>query len=376
MYLLIAFLLSGAAVKPLPTFRTHVITTELKGGYQVVATDLNKDGRPDLIALASGMSELIWFENPGWKRHVLAGGLSRLINVAASDYDGDGIPELVLATGFSMDAAKSSGEVWALRHGGDPLAPWDITQIDRLPTSHRLRWADLDGSGRKVAVNAPLCDARAVAPDYHGKTPLVFYRPGDWKRETISSDTDGVMHGFTTLDWDGDGREEILTASFEGIHLLHLSGPNRWSRTELAKGNPDPWPKSGASDIAVGRLKERRFLCSIEPWHGDQVAVYMRRGDKWERRVIEDTLVEGHALAAADLDGDGLDEILAGYRGQGHSILIYKAGDASGTLWSRHVLDSEVPAASCVVADLNGDGLPDIACIGGPMLKWYENLGR
>jgi hypothetical protein len=32
-------------------------------------------------------------------------------------------------------------------------------------------------------------------------------------------------------------------------------------------------------------------------------------------------------------------------------------------------------ASSCVIADLNGDGRPDIACTGGSVLKWYENLG-
>ena len=34
--------------------------------------------------------------------------------------------------------------------------------------------------------------------------------------------------------------------------------------------------------------------------------------------------------------------------------------------------------AACAIADLNGDGRPDIACIGAATanLKWYENLGR
>src|SRR5574341_184238 len=68
---------------PLPKFTEHTIATDLRGGYQVVATDINRDGKPDLIALASGMNELVWFENPGWRRHALAINISRAINCAA-----------------------------------------------------------------------------------------------------------------------------------------------------------------------------------------------------------------------------------------------------------------------------------------------------
>src|SRR3981189_1584986 len=53
-------------------FVAHEISTGLRGGYQVVIADLNKDGRPDIIALASGVPDLVWYENPGWQRHVLA----------------------------------------------------------------------------------------------------------------------------------------------------------------------------------------------------------------------------------------------------------------------------------------------------------------
>src|SRR3954451_2110680 len=77
-----------------PAFTEHTIASDLKGGYQVVVADLNHDGRPDLIALASGLSELVWFENPGWHRHVLAANQSRMINCAVI---GD---EIVLASGF------------------------------------------------------------------------------------------------------------------------------------------------------------------------------------------------------------------------------------------------------------------------------------
>ncbi|HZS03780.1 MAG TPA: VCBS repeat-containing protein [Blastocatellia bacterium] len=366
------------AIVPPARFQEHTIATDLKGGYQVVVADLNRDGRPDLIALGSGMSELVWFENPGWKRHVLASGLSRMINLAAWDTDGDGIPEIVLAHEFANDPAQSVGIVSLLRHRGDPTEPWQVTEIDRLPTSHRLRWCDIDGGGRKVLVNAPLAAASARPPDYRGKVPLVFYRPGSWKRELISDEIEGVLHGIFILDWDGNRREDILIASFLGIDLFRLGTNKQWKRTSLAAGNPAPWPKSGSSEIAVGWLGKERLLCTIEPWHGNQVVVYRQRKQSWDRQMIDDGLDDGHTLLAADLNHDGRDEIIAGYRGKGRSVYIYSADDPKGNRWTRQTLDNGgIAAAACTIADFNGDKRPDIACIGSATanLKWYENLG-
>jgi hypothetical protein len=370
-WILICTALSAA---PPVRFAEHTVATGLTGGYQVVAVDMNHDGKVDLVALASGMTELVWFENPGWQRHVIASNLTGMINLAAWDVDGDGIPEIVLASGFSMNATKSAGIVSVLCHNGDPRQPWSIREIDRLPTSHRLRWADIDGSGKKVLVNQPLTGATAARPEDHIHTPLVFYRPGEWKRETISEEDEGVVHGIYIVDWVGDGRDEILTAGFTGIHLYKLGGDGRWSRTEISKGDPAPWPKSGSSDITVGHLGKRRFLATIEPWHGNEVAIYRESAETWQRHVIDDTLADGHTILAADLNGDGADEVIAGYRGKG--VNVYYAIDG-GAAWTKTVLDNRIAAAACAIADLNGDGRPDIACIGAATadLKWYENLG-
>jgi hypothetical protein len=204
--------------------------------------------------------------------------------------------------------------------------------------------------------------------------PLVFYRPGSWKRELISDETEGVMHGLGVFDWDGGGRDEILTASFLGLHIFEAGRDGAWRRRRFAPGSPQPWPRCGSSEVAVGRLgKRRRYVCAIEPWHGNEVVVYL---DEGRRHVIDDTLDGGHALLTADLDGDGRDEIVAGYRGKGRSVNIYAAADAHGTRWARRQLDAGgMGAASCVLADLNGDGRPDLACIDSTTLKWYEHLG-
>ncbi len=366
-----------AAAAPPVEFRAHTVATDLRGGYQVVAADLNRDGRPDLIALASGLSELVWYENPGWQRHVIARGLRGMINLAARDTDGDGVPEIILAWEFSMTPSESAGLVALLRSGSDPRALWSLQEIDRLPTSHRLRWAAIDGRRSAVVINAPLAGASARPPEYRAPVPLVLYRPGEWKRELISEELQGVLHGIRITDWNRDGREDVLTAGFQGVDLF-LRTRDAWQKIHLSDGNPEPWPRSGASEVAVGRLRNRRFLATIEPWHGHQVAVYLPEAKGWRRLVVDDSLVEGHALEVADLDGDGLQEIIAGFRGKGRSVYVYWAENALGTRWTRRVVDAGgMAAAGCAVADLNGDGRPDIACAGAATanLKWYENLG-
>jgi hypothetical protein len=374
---LLAILLfaTGAFATEAPLrFETHSLANDLKGGYQVVVADLNQDGKPDLIALASGMKELVWFENPTWQRHVLAENQSRMINCTVLQTGGK--LQVVLASGFENEATKSQGIVSVLTPGPDVRQPWTVHEIDRIPTAHRLRIANPDGRG-PVVVNAPLTNATTTGPDYRGRTPLVDHQPTDWKRELISDANEGVVHGVYVIDWDGDGRDEILTASFVGLHLFKLAKTGAWQRTEISKGDPAPWPKGGSSDVAVGQTRKTRFLAVIEPWHGHQTVIYHQNKRVWQRQVIDDSLVEGHTILTADLDGDGRDEVVAGFRGKGRSVLFYTS-DRQGKQWTRHVLDDGGMAANaCAIADFNNDTRPDIACIGGATanLKLYENRG-
>jgi|SRR5579872_1256208 len=367
-----AFALSGGAQTI--HFEEHTIASDLTGGYQVLAYDMNHDGKLDLVALASGMTDLVWFENPGWQRHVIASNLPHMINCAIRDIDGDGIPKIVLAYEFSMDASKSEGKIALLEHQGDPRQPWKLTPIDALPTSHRLRWADIDGSGKRVVINAPLTAADARAPEYRGHVPLVYYKPGEWKRTVIGSDEQGVVHGIYVTGWDHDGRDSFLIAGFLGIHLYKLGINGRWTRTEISKGDPAPWPKSGSSDVAVGTWGQERFIAAIEPWHGNQVVVYRNSGKAWNREVIDDSILDGHTVVTADFLRDGHDRIVAGFRGKPYGVYLYSF---DGKKWGRQIIDQGgVSAAACVSADLDGDGVPDVACIGSAThnLKWYRTV--
>jgi hypothetical protein len=377
----------AAPAGPPAPFRPHIVATGLRGGYQVVAADMNKDGKPDLIGLGSQMTELLWYENPDWTPHVITRDAPRMINLAAADTDRDGIPELALAYEFSTNPTRGNpGRLAILKVSGDPREVWGLKDIDVLPTSHRVRFATI--GGRPILVNAPILAASVkdgFADSAHTPNPLRAYQPPEWKPETITEANLGVVHGLFTGDWDGNGSDEVLTAGYVGVHAHSLGPKGVWTRTELAKGYPAEWPGGGASDIAVGRMNGRRFFVTNEPFHGNQVVVYQQAADgTWPRNVIETEIVNSHSLVLVDSDGDGSHEIVSGGtrgaagtpRGTKPGVFFYKASDASAQRWERMVLDPEIAANACVAVDINGDKKMDVACIdnGSPWtLRWYEN---
>ncbi len=370
-------------------FRTHLIEGKIPGGYSVLVTDVNHDGKPDVIGMTSRITELAWYENPSWERHVVIHDMTGLVNMAASDIDGDGIPEIAIQNEFSMVAAKSPGLVWLLRHQGDPREPWKSTKVDALITSHHVAWADVDGDGKMELINAPLIGPKALAPKYEDHVPLVYYRvpkdlQAEWNRKVIDDQLYGVLHRVRVVKWTPGKRDQLLTAGFDGIVLHQASGSGdnlRWENKLLAKGHQEEAPRAGTSDVAMGRLNKNRILAAVEPWHGNEVVVYTGgQSGQWQRRVIFSELKEGHEVCVGDFNGDGRDDIVAGDRAKGEisSAHLFYSQDDAGTQWRHEILDPMgMSASGCSVADMNGDGRPDIVMIGGATanIKWYENLG-
>jgi hypothetical protein len=313
-----------------------------------------------------------------------------MVNLAAYDVDGDGIPEVAIQSEFSMIAAQSPGLVWLVRHQGDPREPWKMSKVDQLITSHHIAWADVDGDGRKELINAPLIGPKSLAPRYdQDRVPLVYYHSpkdldGEWKRMTIDDRINGILHRARVVKWVDGKRDQILTASFDGITLHQATGTGdkiRWENKLLSKGHEEEAPRAGTSDVAVGRIKGSRILAAVEPWHGNEVVVYTPgKAGAWNRKVIFTGLTEGHEVCVGDFNGDGRDDIVAGDRAKGKvsSSHVFYAQDDQGANWRHEILDSMgMSASGCQIADINGDGRPDIVMIGGATanIKWYENLG-
>ena len=53
------------------------------------------------------------------------------------------------------------------------------------------------GEGKKVLLVAPMVGTK-YPPAYDDPVPIYLYRPGDWKRETLSTDARGVLHAYPT----------------------------------------------------------------------------------------------------------------------------------------------------------------------------------
>ena len=377
-------------------WRAHEVA-KIPDGYQVAVADVNGDGRPDILALSSAENIVAWWENPSWRARSITTQTHKNISLAPLFRPGHAARGVALASEFALEDSRSGGEIWWAVPPAAGDEEWSIQLIGRYPTSHRLRWANLDGSGGEQLVNAPLLGIGSEAPEYKVGAPLTWYEIPEalerghasaadekeiaWTSHVID-DSLTVVHGVQIVDWDGDGRDEILTASFEGVHLFKSTGqiPDlKWSKKRLAEGDQASRPRRGSSEVAVGKVHGRRFIATIEPWHGEQVVVYFeaRPGELWRRQVIDDSFHDGHALAVADFDGDGNDEIAAGYRGKGTSLHVYHAADSTGAAWERQTLDTNMAAACLAVSDINGDGRPDLVAIGASTgnITWYENLG-
>jgi hypothetical protein len=188
----------------------------------------------------------------------------------------------------------------------------------------------------------------------------------------VAAEANHIQHNFLPLNLDEDPQDELITASKEGLYALKRNKDGTWSRTLIGEGAP--------GEVKLGRVAGRRMLATVEPWHGARIVIYAEKPGVWARTTIETALSEGHALGWADFDGDGNDELAAGWRGApAPGVAIYVV-DREGALKSKTIADAgSMATEDLIVGDFNGDQRPDIVASGRSTrnikIYWNETKG-
>jgi hypothetical protein len=369
-------LASEALAKTNLKFRPQELEANFDVGYAVLTADVNGDGRLDIVAI--NPTQAVWFENPGWQKHVVLDGKTEKDNVciAAGDIDGDGNLDVALGAAWRPSDTKGGGTLQWITRQGAASEPWALHPVGSEPTLHRMRWADVDGDGKRELLVSPLQGRGTKGPAWwegNGARLLVLRPPSEpagtkWPEE-VADDTLHIVHNLWPTNFDSDAADEILTASYEGIHVLDRGSDGKWAKRKLGDGFESETIR-GAGEIKIGRLNSgKRYLSTIEPWHANHAVIYEEPSNPkamWNRRVLTDQLDGGHAIWSADLDGDGDEELAVGWRMPGKGdfekpgIAVFDPGD-----WQYQIIEAGGMATEdLTIADLNQDGRPDIIAVG------------
>ena len=378
----VAFKDLNRRTEPQETLSSHFRMQRVSDFYYAWCADvadINHDGIPDVVAppyyyLGPDFTERHEFL-PGHAYNVTSDYTDHMI-VFAHDFTGDGWPDVV-------STYTNGRPLYMYVNPKGESRRWDRYVVVPSVGSEIALLKDVDGDGKPDFVYSTRENGIEFAsPDPANPT-------GTWKVTTVSGPLDTFNpHGLGVGDINGDGRMDVLTS------IGWWEQPPKGSRQETWKFHP-AYFGGGAGEMSVYDVNGDGLNDVVTPLaaHGWGISWFEQKrdqqgnisfvehpimGDLSTRKAGEAVYSELHASIAADLDGDGIPDLIVGKRLYSHQES-YTDPDPYGAAvlyWYRTVRNPQAPGGAefvpelihnrsgvgshFVVADLNHDGALDI----------------
>jgi hypothetical protein len=310
-------------------------------------------------ALLNGANLYSWGE--GLSRSSLDSGSSELLRKDSfgaagcqGDVDDDGVADLVLH-------ALPDRLVWL-----------------KGPTFRVMRTIDTGANFSDCLVTTLLAH-RGILVTHRGMQ-VRFYEPDSssgerWPyREIYSFYTASHQAGLVIHDVDNDGRPDLISGNYWIQSPESFELP--WRLFAINTYNDSP--EAAHVRIALLTLPQRRLglVVSQGELNPAKLALFLPSADPkqlWVERLLDTgiPLAEPAALATADVDGDGIGDVVVAERSGGKPRVWWWRGLRDGS-FRPQVVYAGSAVHTVFVRDVNRDGRTDIVAVGAERSFWLE----
>jgi hypothetical protein len=329
------------------------------GSYSVAVADVNGDGIPDVVTAnidSESLSVLLGNGDSTFQPQQATSVIGRPQSVAVADVNGDGRPDLV---------ATEENAVSVLLGNGD--GTFGTTQtIDAGPNPILVAAADVNGDGKPDLVVSGLGTYNPTTRSFNGGVLLgkgdgTFGTP-----QTLPAGTDP----FAVADVNGDGKPDLVVWYNRGLSVLLGNGDGTFGTPQtIDAANPNLVVAAdvngdGKPDLVVSDLGT--YNPTTHNWYNGGVSVLLGRGDgSFGPPQTVDGGSYARSVAVADVNGDGKPDLIVANQGT-YNPTTHKfdkdvlLGKGDGTFFRPRAFVASYNAGPMVVADVNGDGRPDL----------------